>query len=452
MKLKYCLVFLIMLLLINPIFSLDLGDIIENIEDRASDYDSQKTNLCEFLVYTKYEVASLYDYKENNKGNQEITKQEINSVFENNELRIPTKDFDLRIESFKNKKEDSYSLLFSLEPTKKQIENAFQKAEDDFITDYLNKNPDANIYEKPIDIKIDHEILDSEIKLNSAIEIRKQFQNCMPSFADWYFDLLSKDLEYYFLAGSGYEFVIEQINEVSRSVYYSMDVLDIDTWPKEFSKIDIDYKDGKKILKVWEEKNVDNSLGSKGIWTTYYSYLNFPTKSEMRKIISTKLSDSLTKGADREITESKANDHKNRLKNIEKVSNKYGGSLDFILSIEDTKEPIFKKFIIINPKDILKTEDVSIQSENNLDKDFSIIIDFDQMYDFMEVISVDVGQINKVAPRWVEKIENKSNAQHVLKVLVKTFTSWNKILKIEPVTEIPKLIFNLTTIIDALGD
>jgi hypothetical protein len=466
------------------------------IDSLVKDYDSGGIDISQFVVYVnqflKTEIASFGDNFEGFTENDAKTILKNNSTEKGNQEMITkkTKDFDLLFSFYKGKNNKYYSIVFGIAPKSDNINKTFEEKEQEYAENIIEKEQSkVNISKELKDIEdleyqkqeilntiedkedediindlysqinnIDNEmqtikekidekqqILDGMVEVdfknfdadkvtcnaryNEEIKIRKLFEKSLPNFPIWYFNQFRKGVDEYFSIGSGHQYLMHVVSENKKEILKLEKCVDT---KQKINPIKVNYDEGTEFFKVWE-KGED----------VYYQHYFLSSKEMMQEIIETKIVDLSV-----ETTEFDSSNKNERFKKIEKLASNYGGSFDAIIKIVDSSgNVILYKQIIINPEVIISSRTIS----SDLDSDVIIEINYDHMYDYIKYISKDVEGNKEKNADW-SKNKNESNTKHVFGILSKGFDFWVKGIKVKPITEIPKLLFNLKLITETFGD
>jgi flagellin-like hook-associated protein FlgL len=464
-------------------------------------YNSNKIDIAQFIVYVNsFLKIELENFGDDFLGFTEDHKKEIiNDYRKNNPVKedseeinyemivIPTKDFDLLFNFYKGNNK-LYSLIFGIAPSSKEINKKIKDAEEEFANKIISEEQSKiDISEENIDLKnlqdqkdnlletindlneqedtkelysqinelddqisqiknqIDdkQKILDGEVNVDfssfdvyevicearydESINIRLLFEKALPNFPRWYFNEFKKGVDNYFKLASGHEYVLNQVSENRK------EIKELESCAKQernIKSINIKYNEGSELFNIWEKNG-----------EVLYQFYFMPSKEMMKEIIETKIIDPTA-------VDSQTSESADKKDKIVKLAERYGGSFDAVIRIVDDERNILFKQLTINPEIIISSKDVF---EDNDDADVVITLKYDKLYEYMEFISKDVQGTNEKNADF-SKSKSSSNTKHVVGILSKGFNMWVSGVKINPITEVPKLLFNLKLITDIFGD
>lgn len=192
---------------------------------------------------------------------------------------------------------------------------------------------------------------------NGILRFREQLQESLnDEFFDWYInDFLGDDINKHLKAGAGFERLMKFFEENEMTVANSLDCKDETDWPAEFKEIELDYQEGNIEFHVWEEL-IPVSGKSVDTWTTFYKYKLMPDKDMVKQLINHQLSQqSSFEPSESEKKEIKS--HEEILKIIKMLTNGFGESLDFQLTLQDEGEELIHKYVSVNDNVILRISD-----------------------------------------------------------------------------------------------
>lgn len=230
-----------------------------------------------------------------------------------------------------------------------------------------------------------------------TLYLRKKLQESLNNnFFDWYVnDFLGNDFEKYKDPGSGIKRIMGFFELTAKIVSETLECKGENSWPNEFQKININYKNGDYEFIIWEELESERRFNV-DMWSTYYRYNIVPNKNIMKELINRQLSEQSSFGPPQQEIE-KIKSQKEAMDLIDKVIKGFGDSMDFEVILKDKDEIIANRYISINKDVIIK---ISEQTSNDID--FKAIIEFDDLYDFLKRLSyIDFQQIR--GPGWSTK-------------------------------------------------
>ncbi len=393
--LRYWLLCIVLL----PVAAGQLEGAVDGLELALREYNSQG-NVCMLLAKVHEGLRMMQEA-----GPDGFGAEEAEQVFgKSREILLPAEGFDFRLEAFP--KGGSHTLLVSLEPSKKAV-GAY--------VDSLRKPNSTIDEEKEFCVAAQKE----------RVKIRRLFEGCLPEFPNWYFERLGESLEAYFLASGSHEFIVEQLAHLARS----SDNGCYDAYA-DFGTLKIEHSQGNAEFSLWEEKQGKMPV-------PYYRFRYMPKKDVMRDIIRAAVA--------RELENTMMQDPgPQRMEKIRQVSDRYGGSLDVLLTITEDRGNLLEKHITVSPEKVFWARD-----HDGQDVDIRVSIDFDMMYEFMEYASAEL--VRTRGPHWAEP-PAESNSREAYGIISRGFKLWFKGVSVRPITEVPRLLWNLRLLIGALGD
>ncbi len=292
---------------------------------------------------------------------------------------------------------------------------------------------------------------DCEIRLNSFVSLRKALQDSVDNdFAQWYFeDFLGDSPEKLMRGGHGFERVMNTLIWIEESIAKNMGCMGEDAeWPEGFEEINIDYEKNNIKIQVWERQIPVEWMQGKKMWTTLYTHKFMPSKNMMKEMILYQISETDKIGpSTEEINELKSDQGKMEL--IKRIADKYGGSLNIMLELNDGEEELLKKYVRINVNDTIKFSDNEPE-----EMDISISVDYDALYEFMSYMqSMESERIR--GPNWIEGKEGgreEDGFGKFLGALGAVLRFWRTGVNISPPQAILKLILNIFDVVNFIQE
>jgi len=208
--------------------------------------------------------------------------------------------------------------------------------------------------------------------------------------------------------------------------------------------IDIEYKSeyiGE--LHYWEEIT---KLDGNDIITPYMQIWVFPTREFIKQEFITAMQEGRMPGPEGEGAEdlspkeiAEAQNDESLMNKINKLSDKYGGSADFLIEVQDEDETIFRALMSINPDVIVRLEVINQDNPYNQEPDVNVVVDFDFLYNTIKSFE---EEAHLESPPWAKKpgrpIKKIVNAGKIItRVSVAVVTGG---IKVKPITSIPTVL------------
>ncbi|MFH0752040.1 MAG: hypothetical protein V1914_00400 [archaeon] len=284
-----------------------------------------------------------------------------------------------------------------------------------------------------------------EEDLTSLVAIRKALQPSINNeFAIWYFEeFLKSDPEKIVNGDQGFKkllaLLIKNEEKISETLYCS----ETPTWPEGFEKIEITYNKNNARVEVWE-KFIPIEWQNAKYWTTLYEYSWIPDQELMKDLILYEIEEHGTFGpsAD-EIAAIKADEGKMEL--VQRIADKYGGSLDIKLELNEKDIPVILKYLQINP-DVVFT----LSDQINENPDISVTIDYDSLYNFINYMTFQMEGRDIQGPHWVHT--DQGGPGKFFSALGAISKFWREGVTIKPRYSLLKIIFNSKTLISIMGE
>ncbi len=268
-----------------------------------------------------------------------------------------------------------------------------EKGANYFSVDHQGQNGEFSDFVNKLSSQLNSEFQNERcLGYDTALNFRKKLQNSInKEFFDWYVAFLKNNEEQD--TAIGFERLMDFLIRNEKRVSELLKCKEYSSWPEEFQKIEIDYKNGNKEFHVWEEKvSTGDNLKA---WSTLYKYKVMPSKEEMKRDIQEKLSQKSTFGPS-EVEKEEIKQKKEPMEIIDKLVSGFGNSLDFAVVLDDNGGQFLKRYIKVNKDSILKISD---STEDNLD--FTVTLNFDDLYDFAnQMASIDSQKVR--GPSWVD--------------------------------------------------
>ena len=242
-----------------------------------------------------------------------------------------------------------------------------------------------------------------EFKLEDLTKEREKLQeNYNLEFLAWFFEeyVNSEPDRWDDYSGGIYD-VYHRFVENSDATNRQLRCLNLNKFPSEYELIDeIEYESEYGYLKFWEEKAV---LDGVEIFSPFMQIWVFPPKEFVKENFRTSMEKGVMPGppgeekpglSPAEIKEAKQD--KKFMKEITDISDEFGGSADFLITINDDEEILYRAMLTINPEIIFNFEIKNIDRE----PDVTISVDFDFMHGIIETIEQE-RELER--PPWDEK-------------------------------------------------
>jgi len=212
--------------------------------------------------------------------------------------------------------------------------------------------------------------------------------------------------------------------------------------------IDIEYESEYGEIHYWEEIK---QLEGTEIITPFMQIWVFPTKEFIKEEFKTAMQEGRMPGPEnedkgpspKEIEETKKNEEV--IKKINKLSDKYGGSADFLIQVQDEDETLFKALMIINPEDIVQIEIINEDNQYNEEPDVNVIISFDFLYNTIKTFE---EEAHLESPPWAKKparpIKKLISVGKLITKISAAVISGD--IKVSPITAVPTILNSLKLI------
>ena len=208
-------------------------------------------------------------------------------------------------------------------------------------------------------------------------------------FMNWYVnEFMGNDLERNEFAERGFRgvlsFIMDLNNKIHNDLHCKIDMSSNPSqyiWPEEFQEINFNYNDGNIELDVWERKVDYRNIPT---WSTFYTYRYIPPRDIAKELLRNKISSDIARGRVGPPPEDleQMRSEPQFLELVDRLTGRFGGSIDFKIILEDENDVLLEKYVEINSDKI-----ISITAQELDDIDFTLSIDADAIYDFMETIT-----------------------------------------------------------------
>ncbi len=242
-----------------------------------------------------------------------------------------------------------------------------------------------------------------DFELGNLIRQREELQESYnQEFLAWFFEeyVNSKPDEWDKYSGGIYDAYWKFVDN-SRETNRQLRCLNLNKFPSEYEMInEIEYESEFGYLKFWEEKAIVDGVE---IFSPFMQVWEFPPKEFVKENFRTSMEKGVMPGppgeekpglSPAEIKEAK--EDKKFMEEIRDISDEFGGSADFLITINDDEEILYKAMLTINPEIIFNFEIKNIDRE----PDVTISVDFEFMYGIIEDIEKGM-ELEK--PPWDEK-------------------------------------------------
>lgn len=230
----------------------------------------------------------------------------------------------------------------------------------------------------------------------------------------------------------------------SRETHNMLGCTGIEEWPSEYKPIELEYESEFGHVKFWEEMK---ELDGRAILTPYMQIWIFPPEEIIKQEFLKAGKEGFLPGppeerkgregpTPNEIKEMRENSEIMEI--INDYSESFGGSADFLITIDDNGEGIYSAVLTINP-DVLM--EVKPAKQFAGEPDVSVTIDFKFLYSIIS--SVEKGMQTE-SPPWDNKPRMKEGFKGVVdkaamaSKVIGAFTTGN--IKVKPITALPKVV------------
>lgn len=256
-------------------------------------------------------------------------------------------------------------------------------------------------------------------ELENLLKQRKELeQGLNQDFAAWFFEkYLANSADEWEQHVSGIFELYWRDVELSKQIAERMNCLDIGEMP-QYNLINVKYEADYGRLELWEEikkvklPSLENEMQ---IVSPYMMVWIFPPKSfiiyEMKQSMKNhefpgppeqKLERENEEGPTAEEREVIKQDKK-FMKQIKKISEKYGGNLDAVIRFVDNGTVVFNLYVQVNEDDILKIK--PMLPEEVPQEDIRIDIEFQKIYDMIYIQEKDMRGGRIESPPWDRKTQ-----------------------------------------------
>lgn len=283
-------------------------------------------------------------------------------------------------------------------------------------------------------------------RIDGLIKIRKKLQESVNNdFVKWCFEeYLSENVEKMMHGDTGFRRVMNLITWIEEEIAQRNYCWETESWPEGFEKIEVDYESETVKVKIWEKMVPVEWMGERGgrAWTTLYNYSWFPSREELKQIITYGLNKNSLGPSSDELAGIKTDP--NQLEVIERLSAGYGGSLDIKFELIEEGEAIITKYLTINTEDILMFKN---DLNNNAVEDISISINYYSLYDFINYMRM-LGEEKINGPNWVDVQGEEFDFGQVLGVIGAISKFWREGVNIMPRYALFNLMFTVFDMVD----
>ncbi|MCK5283608.1 MAG: hypothetical protein KAK00_09470 [Nanoarchaeota archaeon] len=217
--------------------------------------------------------------------------------------------------------------------------------------------------------------------------------------------------------------------------------LNLNKFPSEYELVnEIEYESEFGHLKFWEEKAIVDGVE---IFSPYMQIWIFPPKEFIKENFRTSMEKGVMPGPPGEekpgpspVEIKEAKQDKKFMKEITDISDEFEGSADFLITVNDDDEILYKAMLTINPEIIFNFEIKNIDRE----PDVTISVDFEFLYEIIEMIE---KEMELERPPWDErpgireKIKGAIDQGKILAKITGAITTGK--IKVSPVSQIGKV-------------
>lgn len=244
--------------------------------------------------------------------------------------------------------------------------------------------------------------------LKQRIELQESYNQ---EFLAWFFEeyVNSKPDEWDKYSGGIYD-VYWKFVDNSRETNRHLRCLNLNKFPSEYEMInEIEYESELGYIKFWEEKDV---LDGVEIFSPYMQIWAFPPKEFIKEDFRTSMEEGIMPGPpeNKELGPSlleikEAKEDEKFMEKIRDISDNFGGSADFLITINDNDEILYKAMLTINPDIIFKFQ---VKDIENSEPDVTINVDFEFLY---ETIGMIEKQVELERPPWDQRSRFKEKVE-----------------------------------------
>ncbi|MFH1409789.1 MAG: hypothetical protein ABIH34_07795, partial [Nanoarchaeota archaeon] len=270
------------------------------------------------------------------------------------------------------------------------------------------------------------------------IKQREELQSSMnQEFFSWFFEeYVAKSPEDWEIQMSGlygtyWKFVnnAERMFEISECADFNVDL------------IDVAYKSEYGEVHYWEEMTQHEG---REILTPYMQTWIFPPKEIMKEEFRKAMAEGRMPGPEgdsgpspKEIEEMRKQEE--LMDRINDLSDKYGGSADFLIEADDDGDVFYRMVMIVNPDDVIKMQVINDQNPYAGEPDVTVKIDFDFLYGMIKDGEED-AQIE--SPPWARQprsaVKDVVNNGKAFAKVSGAIVSGN--IKVSPIKEVPTVL------------
>ena len=272
------------------------------------------------------------------------------------------------------------------------------------------------------------------------IELQKSYNQ---EFLEWFFDeYVNSNVEQWDKYSGGIYDVYWKFVDNSRETNRNLRCLNLNKFPSEYEMVnEIEYESENGHVRFWEEKAIVDGVE---IFSPFMQVWVFPPKEFIKEDFRRAMEEGTMPGppenkelgpSPAEIKEAK--EDKKFMEEITEISDDFGGSADFLITINDEDEILYKAMLTINPEIIFRFEVKDIVGE----PDVTISVDFDFMYGIIEDIE---KHMELERPPWDERPRMREKIKGAVdkgKMIVKiTGAIATGKIKIKPLSAVGKVI------------
>jgi hypothetical protein len=237
-----------------------------------------------------------------------------------------------------------------------------------------------------------------EREINSSIIERQLLQSSLnQEFMSWFFEeYVSNDpTEWHTHIGGIYDVYWKLVDNIMR-VGHDLQCLGTTQWPDGYELVDVSYSSEYGDVHIWEEWTTTDFFGvSMSVPTPYMTTWIFPPKEIFKE--------EMKKGPPQDEESGPSKDETAQMKNntmlmgtIERISNLFGGSADFLFQITDDNEVIFNVMITVNPEVVMSVD----MDSSGVGADLTMVADYEWFYNLIKTQEQEFRGDEIESPPW----------------------------------------------------
>ncbi len=286
--------------------------------------------------------------------------------------------------------------------------------------------------------------------IKERIELQESYNQ---EFLEWFFEeyMMNSEPDRWDDYQDGIYDVYWKFVESSEKTNQHLRCLNLNKFPSEYELVsEIEYESEYGYVKFWEEKAV---LDGVEIFSPYMQIgIAFPPKEFLKENFRTSMERGVMPGppgqekpelSPAEIK--KAKQDKKFMKEITDISDDFGGSAYFLITINDNEEILYRAMLTINPEIIFNFEIKDIDRE----PDVTISVDFEFFYEILEIME---KPIDLEKPPWDKKFRVREKIKGAIdkgKIIAKiTGAITTGKIEVSPISQVGKVTKVLTFMFD----